>query len=50
MKISTKQTLLDLIEQFKKNKKNFAAVINPENQKCVGIITLKQIFVELVLK
>lgn len=43
-------TLLEAIDILRTNKTNFASVVHHETRKCLGIITLKQIFENLVLK
>lgn len=50
VQISEGSTLLEAIDSFRTNKTNFAAVVHHETKKCLGIITLKQIFEKLVLK
>jgi CBS domain containing-hemolysin-like protein len=48
LQINMHSTLLDAIHTLKTNKINFAIVM--EKGKCVGILTLKQIFEKIVLK
>jgi len=50
VQINEGSTLLEAIDIFRTNKTNFAAVVHHETKKCMGIITLKQIFEKLVLK
>ena len=50
MQISEASTLLEAIDSFRTNKTNFASVVHHETKKCMGIITLKQIFEKLVLR
>jgi len=49
LEINQKENLLDSIDILKNKKINFAVVVN-DARKCVGIITLKQIFERIVLK
>ena len=44
-----KANLLEAIDKLKTKRINFAIVVN-EADKCLGIVTLKQIFEKLVLK
>ncbi len=44
VQINEGSTLLEAIDIFRANKTNFAAVVHHENKKCLGVITLKQIF------
>ena len=49
MEINKNENLLDSIDFLKGKKINFAIVVN-DARRCVGIITLKQIFERMVLK
>lgn len=49
VQINQKENLLDSIDILKSKKINFAVVVN-DAKKCVGIITLKQIFMKMVMK
>ena len=50
IEITDSLTLLEAIDILRTNKTNFAAVVHHESRLCMGIITLKQIFENLVLK
>ena len=42
--------MLEAVDIFRTNKTNFGEVFHHETKKCIGFITLKQIFEKLVLK
>ncbi len=50
IKIKDTHTLLEAIDILKDKKLNFAGVFSSQTHKCIGIITLKQIFEKIVLK
>lgn len=49
-KLNENLTLLDAIDQLKKKHVHFGIVIDEQNNKATGMITLKKIFEKLVLQ